>query len=428
MIKLTSSNYFLWKTMMEDNLYCNDLALPLECKGIKPDEMDEGKWNGLNRKATANVRKWVSSKFINHISQEHDCYTVWKMLEETFAKESAQNKVFVIRDLVNLKYKDGEDVSMHIHEFQGFLNQLALMNLELADELQALILLSSLPDSWDTLVVSLSNSTPNGKTTLKKVKDSILNEEKRRKGTSTSESHVLITENRGRSQNRFSHDKQDRELSNRKGKWKPRGRSQSRKGFKCYYCDKPGHIQKDCRKYKRDKNGKDEDKNEENGTTTVVFDGDVAIVCDDDCVNLTRQDTTWVADSAASYHVTSRRDFYTSYTAGDFGQVRMGNQGMASVVGIGDIWLETNTGFKLLLKDVRHVPDMRLHLISTGTLDEKGYHNYFGDGKWKLSRNSLIVAEGKKMGLYMSQVKVIKREVNAIEDCSTDFGIKSLDI
>jgi len=61
-------------------------------------------------------------------------------LEETFAKESAQNKVFVIRDLVNLKYRDGEDASVHINVFQGFLNQLSLMN-------QALILLSSLPNS-----------------------------------------------------------------------------------------------------------------------------------------------------------------------------------------------------------------------------------------------------------------------------------------
>ena len=48
---------------------------------------------------------------------------------------------------------------------------------------------------------------------------------------------------------------------------------------------------------------------------------------------------------------------------------------MASVVSIGYIWLETNIGCKLPLKDVRHVPDMRLHLISTGTLDEEGYHN-----------------------------------------------------
>ena len=40
MIKLTSSNYFLWETMIEDHLYYNDLALPIKCKGIKPDEME----------------------------------------------------------------------------------------------------------------------------------------------------------------------------------------------------------------------------------------------------------------------------------------------------------------------------------------------------------------------------------------------------
>ena len=75
----------------------------------------------------------------------------------------------------------------------------------------------------------------------------------------------------------------------------------------------------------------------------------------------------------------------------------------------------------MLLKDIRYVHNMRLHLISTGTLDKEGYHNYFRDGKWKLSRNSLIVVKGKKMGLYMSQAKVIKEEVNAIEDFSTNL-------
>jgi len=94
---------------------------------------------------------------------------------------------------------------------------------------------------------------------------------------------------------------------------------------------------------------------------------------------------------------------------------------MTSVVDIGDIWLKTNTGCKLLLKDVRHVHNTRLHLISIGTLDKEGYHNYFRDDKWKLSRNSLIVVKGKKMGLYMSQAKVIKGEVNAIEDFSTNL-------
>lgn len=111
-------------------------------------------------------------------------------------------------------------------------------------------------------MVLLGNSTLNGKINLKTAKDSILNEEKRKKRTSTCESHVLVTESQERSQSRFSYSKQDRESGNRKGKWKSREKSLSRKGIKCYYCAKPGYIQKDCRKYERDKKGKDEDKNE----------------------------------------------------------------------------------------------------------------------------------------------------------------------
>jgi hypothetical protein len=43
--------------MMKDHLYCNDLALLLECKEIKHDEIHGARWNELNRKAAANVRK-----------------------------------------------------------------------------------------------------------------------------------------------------------------------------------------------------------------------------------------------------------------------------------------------------------------------------------------------------------------------------------
>lgn len=55
------------------------------------------------------------------------------------------------------------------------------MKINLDDKVQALLLLSSLPDSWNTFVVSLSNLAPEGKLTLKMVKNSPLNEEARRK-------------------------------------------------------------------------------------------------------------------------------------------------------------------------------------------------------------------------------------------------------
>ena len=42
----------------------------------------------------------------------------------------------------------------------------------------------------------------------------------------------------------------------------------------------------------------------------------------------------------------------------------MGNETVSRVVGIGTICLGTSVGTKLVLKNVKHAPDVHLHLIS----------------------------------------------------------------
>ncbi|KAK8695954.1 hypothetical protein V6N13_001096 [Hibiscus sabdariffa] len=69
----------------------------------------------------------------------------------------------------------------HLNNFKGLVNQISKMEMKIDDELQASLLLSSLPESWDTLVVTLSNSAPYGKLTTDTVSDSLMNEEARRK-------------------------------------------------------------------------------------------------------------------------------------------------------------------------------------------------------------------------------------------------------
>ena len=70
----------------------------------------------------------------------------------------------------------------------------------------------------------------------------------------------------------------------------------------------------------------------------------------------------------------------------------MGKNGTCKIVGIGNVCLLTSTGCRLMLKDVRHVLDVKLNLISAGRLDDEGYSGNFYNGTWKLSKGSLIVA------------------------------------
>lgn len=270
--------------------------------------------------------------------------------------------------------------------------------------------------------MSLCNSTPDGIVSMDLAKSGILNEEMRRKNQgSSSHSEALVAENRGRSQSRGP-----------KGKNKNRSKSRSwHKDLECHHYGKKGHIKKNCFQLKREKKNESEnsEKNDHtNNDRVATATDDLVIVCYSDNVNLACTETNWVIDSGASIHVTSKKEFFNSYTPGNFGTLKMGNDGLAKVMGIGNVCLEAANGSKLVLRDVRHVPDIRMNLISTGKLDDEGYCSTFYDGLWKLSRGSLIVAKGKKeSSLYLLQAKISKDMCNVVENGSaTDLWHKRL--
>ena len=147
------------------------------------------------------------------------------------------------------------------------------------------------------------------------------------------------------------------------------------------------------------------------------------ILYGDACVNLACQDSTWVVDTAASFHINARRDFFSSYTSDSFGWVRMRNEAKCEIVGMRDIELKTSIGCKLALKDVRHVPEMHFSLISVRKFDDEGYHSYLGEGKWKLTKGSLILARGKKNNtFYKTEARLVKGDANIVEnEASTEL-------
>jgi hypothetical protein len=123
------------------------------------------------------------------------------------------------------------------------------------------------------------------------------------------------------------------------------------------------------------------------------------------------RETSWVVNSGVSFHVSSRKEFFSSYVSGDFG-----NEGIFNVVGIATICLETSMGMKLILKEVRHAPDIRLNLIYTGKVDDNAYSNVFNECQWKLNKGSLIVARGRKScNLSVLQASISVSFVNAIK-------------
>ena len=70
----------------------------------------------------------------------------------------------------------------------------------------------------------------------------------------------------------------------------------------------------------------------------------------------------------------------------------MGNKSVSHIARIGDICIQTSMECTLMLKDVRHILDLRLNLIFMHILDNDGYNHFIISGNWKLTLGSLMVA------------------------------------
>lgn len=240
MMKLNETNYYLWKTRMEDYLYCNDLYQPLLGDNGKPFDMTDEKWSNMHKDTVDNIRKWIGKSMLQHFVNDTKADVLWKKIENIYERKIGISKYTCLKKIRRLRYKDGTNMIEYLATFQGLINEASTLKLNLEDEMQALLLLNSLPDSWKTMVDSVCYSISDGVLTMAMAKDAIMNEDFRRKERRMlNESQTLLTrrrEDRGRSQSREFYNRYDGSND----------RFKSQMSGKCYHCKKKGHYMKEC--------------------------------------------------------------------------------------------------------------------------------------------------------------------------------------
>jgi hypothetical protein len=87
-------------------------------------------------------------------------------LAKLYEKHSTANKVFLMKRLFNMKMSEGGSVTDHLNDFNMVTNQLISVKVDFNDEVRALLILCSLPERWNGLVMAVSNSV-SGSNTLK---------------------------------------------------------------------------------------------------------------------------------------------------------------------------------------------------------------------------------------------------------------------
>ena len=64
-----------------------------------------------------------------------------------FEQKTVVNKIFLLKKFVNMKLKEGTQMIDHLNVFQSIVSHLAAMKMVMDDDMQASLLLCSLPNS-----------------------------------------------------------------------------------------------------------------------------------------------------------------------------------------------------------------------------------------------------------------------------------------
>jgi hypothetical protein len=206
-----------------------------------------------------------------------------------------------------------------LNAFNIVVSQLVSVEIKISDEYKCISLLSSLPDSWDSLVVAIGSNT----TSLKfdEVVSSLLSEEMRQKNMEGQSIDTLFARGGSQERNRYNFSS---------GRSKSKGRFKSPRKFVrvCWRCGKEGHYKKQCRsKVEKNKGSEESHSTKENTSKEEV--GDVYLAS-----SSTHADhEAWLGDSGASFHMTPHREWFCKYEMYDGGNVFLGDDSTTRIIG-----------------------------------------------------------------------------------------------
>ncbi|GJU40764.1 retrovirus-related pol polyprotein from transposon TNT 1-94 [Tanacetum coccineum] len=251
----------------------------------------------------------------------------------------------VLREVNKESSAAGKKLSEHIDEFNKLIGDLANIDVDIDDEDQALMLLTSLPPSYDNFVETLLYG-----------KESLTLED------------VLSSLN-------------SRELKNRT------------------YAKDDGdglydHLKKDCPKRNKKKSTGFVKKNVGQGSGSESYDNDDLLMAVSE-----ERFLEWIMDSGGYFHMTPRRDFLFDFKEFNGGTVLLGDNRACAIMGIGKVRVQMKDGSSFVLENVRYIPELKRNLISLGTLDREGYTVKLQNGRVKAESGEASVGIQEKESL-----------------------------
>ncbi|GJW36494.1 hypothetical protein Tco_0059414 [Tanacetum coccineum] len=205
------SNFSLWRIKIRALLKQQCIWAPLA--GPNPVDMTDAKYASQDEKAHSTILLSLSDEVLYEVADEETVVGVWKKLEKLYMTKSLTNKLLLKQRLFSLRMKEGSSLKENLDALNSILMDLKNVEVNIEDEDAALVLLVSLPPSFESFVSSFVVGKDT--ITLEDVRSSLHSRELRQQASGSggyeSQPMGLLTTSRDRGRYRF-----EREI----GHWK----------------------------------------------------------------------------------------------------------------------------------------------------------------------------------------------------------------
>lgn len=351
MDKLNNSNYMSWSFKMRM------LLIKENCWNVVGGNADAGdedgdEAEGLERrqeKALALICLMVDDDQLFLVRNANTGMDAWNALRDYHQRNTVANRIRAMKKLFKTEMPPGGSMQQHLQTMSDLIAELHEMGAPIADDVAVSAILASIGQEYEGLVVAME-AWDDERLTLNTVKAKLLDEWKRKSDRSEVDTAFVVTLG-----------------------------ARQQPDFTCYFCQKKGHLKRDCILFKKYKEDKD---NKESARTA----------------RMNKWYTNWCIDSGASSHMCHDESLFENFSADLSRSVTLANGNSIVAEGSGNIFLNIKPKSidekKVELHDVLLVPGLDEDLISVHKLTQKGLKVLFeeddcyiikGKDKWNVA-------------------------------------------
>ena len=128
------------------------------------DKYKENKGRETLAKAHSSLLLCLNDEVLREVAELETAIEVWEKLQALFMRKSLANRLILKKKLYTLAMEEGEDVKKYLDTFNKVILDLKSLEVKVDEEDQAIILLSSLPKSYENVMdTMLYRSYNNGR-------------------------------------------------------------------------------------------------------------------------------------------------------------------------------------------------------------------------------------------------------------------------